>query len=245
MIRHFNEHGQPVGAALPGWQVARHPGHTPMDGRYCRLEPLDAARHSPDLFAAFSADRSGAIWTYMPDGPFDGLRDLQAWAESAQGVDDQPYFAIIDQRNGTAAGIASYMRLKPAHGVIEVGGIAFAPALQKSRAATEAIFLMMSRVFNDLGYRRYEWKCDALNAASRRAAQRFGFTYEGQFRQAIVYKGRNRDTAWFAAIDREWPALQEAFSAWLAPSNFDADGRQKERLSDLTRLVRAANDPTL
>jgi RimJ/RimL family protein N-acetyltransferase len=240
MIRHFNEHGQPIGAALPGWQVARHPGHTPMDGRYCRLEPLDAARHSPDLFAAFSADRSGAMWTYMPDGPFAGLRDLQAWAESAQGVDDQPYFAIIDQRNGTAAGIASYMRLKPAHGVIEVGGIAFAPALQKSRAATEAMFLMMSRVFNDLGYRRYEWKCDALNAASRRAAQRFGFTYEGQFRQAIVYKGRNRDTAWFSILDSEWTWLEAAYHTWLDPANFTPEGQQHQSLSQLVDAARAA-----
>lgn len=240
MSDNFNEHGQPVGAALPNWQAAHHPGHTPLEGRYCRLEPLDAACHSADLFAAFSADRSGAMWTYMPDGPFAALPDFRAWTEAAERADDQPYFAIIDHHSGTAAGIASYMRIKPAHGVIEAGGIAFAPALQKSRAATEAMFLMIARAFNVLGYRRYEWKCDALNAASRRAAQRFGFTYEGLFRQAVVYKGRNRDTAWYSILDSEWCWLETAYQSWLDPANFTAEGQQRQSLRQLIDAARAA-----
>ncbi|UWQ45029.1 GNAT family N-acetyltransferase [Leisingera aquaemixtae] len=233
MTDFFNGHGQPIGAPLPHWTSARAPGHTGMAGRYCRVEPLEADRHSADLFAAFRQDRSDAVWTYMPYGPFAGRDQLHAWAEAASGADAQPCFAIVNGASGKAEGVASYMRLQPAHGVIEVGGITLAPPLQQTRAATEAMYLMMARVFNDLGYRRYEWKCDALNAPSRRAAERLGFTYEGLFRQAIVYKGRNRDTAWYSVLDSEWPQLEAAFKAWLDPANFDADGRQKQSLARL------------
>ncbi|CUI00298.1 GNAT family N-acetyltransferase [Leisingera aquaemixtae] len=233
MTDFFNDHGQPIGAPLPHWTGARAPGHTGMAGRYCRVEPLEADRHSADLFEAFRQDRSDAVWTYMPYGPFAGPEALLTWVEANSGADTQPCFAIVNGASGKAEGVASYMRLQPEHGVIEVGGITFAPALQQTRAATEAMYLMMARVFNDLGYRRYEWKCDALNAPSRRAAERLGFTYEGLFRQAIVYKGRNRDTAWYSVLDSEWPQLEAAFKAWLDPANFDADGRQKQSLARL------------
>ncbi|MFY0309927.1 GNAT family N-acetyltransferase [Leisingera sp. D0M16] len=229
----INEHGQPIGAPLPDWQGARLPGHTGMTGRYCRVEPLDDARHTADLFAAFSQDKSGAIWTYIPWAPFGTEQELRTWVQGASGVDAQPYFAIVNGASGRAEGIASYMRIKPEHGVIEVGGITYAPSLQQTPAATEAMFLMMARVFNNLGYRRYEWKCDALNAPSCRAAERLGFTYEGLFRQAVVYKGRNRDTAWYAVLDGDWPRLEAAYAEWLDPGNFDDQGLQKRSLSQL------------
>ena len=172
---------------------------------------------------------------------FGGLRDI---AKEAVAGRDPVFWAIREAGAAHPVGVASYLRITPEHGVIEVGHICLSPALQRSRAATEAMFLMMDWAFSH-GYRRYEWKCNALNMASRGAAQRLGFSYEGIFRQATVVKGRNRDTAWFAVIDAEWPALREAYAAWLSPRNFDAAGRQKERLSDLTRLVRAADDPAL
>jgi RimJ/RimL family protein N-acetyltransferase len=231
--QHRTALNQPIGHPLPGWSPARHPGHIAMTGQYARLEPLDADRHCADLFAAFSTDPDGAIWTYSVNEPFAREEDLKAWLRSISGLDAQPFFAIIDAGTGQANGIASYLRIEPDHGVIEVGSITFSPLLQRSRVASEAMFLMMARVFNDLGYRRYEWKCDALNAPSRRAAERLGFTFEGVFRQALVYKRRNRDTAWFSILDSEWPAIERAFLAWLEPGNFDAQGMQKLRLADL------------
>lgn len=233
MAQHRNTFNQPIGRPLPDWRPATHPGHVAMSGRYARLEPLDADRHSADLFAAYSTDTDGVIWTYNVNGPYTREADLRAWLSSINHVDAQPFFAIIDAGTGQATGIASYMRIKPDPGVIEVGSITFSPLLQRSRVASEAMYLMMARVFNDLGYRRYEWKCDALNAASRRAAERLGFTFEGVFRQALVYKGRNRDTAWYSMLDSEWPAIERAFQAWLDPENFDAVGAQKLRLGDL------------
>ncbi|WP_323777750.1 GNAT family protein [Leisingera sp.] len=233
-----NEHGQPIGAPLPGWAGAPHPGHTGMSGRYCQVEPLNADRHSMDLFEAYRQDSTGAIWTYVPYGPFETPAALDAWVQAASSVDAQPYFAVINRDSGKAEGIASFLRIQPAHGVIEVGGITFAPALQRTRAATEAMYLMMARVFNDLGYRRYEWKCDALNAPSCRAAERFGFTYEGLFRQAIVYKGRNRDTAWYSLLDREWRSLEAAYQFWLEPANFGPDGQQKQSLGTVIAAAR-------
>ncbi|UWQ53250.1 GNAT family N-acetyltransferase [Leisingera caerulea] len=233
MTDHINDLGQPIGAPLPHWTGARHPGHIGMEGRYCRVEPLEADRHTADLFAAFRQDRTDAIWTYVPYGPFATHEELHTWAAKASGVEAQPCFAIVNGASGKAEGIASYMRIQPEHGVIEVGGITLAPALQRTRAATEAMYLMMARVFDELGYRRYEWKCDALNALSCRAAERLGFTYEGLFRQAIVYKGRNRDTAWYSVLDSEWPQLEAAFKAWLDPGNFDAEGQQKRSLARL------------
>ena len=231
-----NEFGQPVGPAVPGWAPPPRPGREVMAGRFCRLEPLDPGRHAAGLFEALCAG-GDAGWTYLPYGPFNAPADYRAWVESHCLGDDPLFFAIVDARDprdARPAGVASYLRVAPQAGSIEVGHLHFGPRLSGSPAATEAMFLMMSHAFA-LGYRRYEWKCDALNAPSRAAAQRLGLSFEGIFRQATVYKGRSRDTAWHAAIDAEWPALRRAFEAWLAPANFDAQGRQRTRLSDLTR----------
>jgi RimJ/RimL family protein N-acetyltransferase len=229
-----NDLGQPIGFPLPGWSPPPAPPREPMQGRYCRLEPLDLERHAEALFGADAADADGGSWTYLAYGPFRTLSDYRGWMCATCLGDDPLFFAILDQAGGKAAGVASYLRITPAAGSIEVGHIHYSPRLQRSPAATEAMFLMMLWAFES-GYRRYEWKCDALNAASRAAAQRLGLSFEGVFRQAAVSKGRNRDTAWYAAIDREWPALREAFLAWLDPGNFDGDGRQRTRLSDRTR----------
>jgi len=230
----LNDLGQPIGFPLPGWSPPPAPTHEPMDGRYCRLEPLDPDRHAADLFAANSADTDGRSWTYLASGPFPTLEAYTAWMKKTCLGSDPLFFAIIDTATGLPVGIASYLRITPAAGSIEVGHIHYSPGLKRSRVSTEAMYLMMARAFA-LGYRRYEWKCDTLNAASRAAAERLGFSFEGVFRQATVYKGRSRDTAWFATIDAEWPTLRAAFQAWLDPANFDSDGRQRTRLSDLTK----------
>jgi len=229
-----NELGQPIGAALPEWKAPPFPPHSILSGRYCRLEPLDVGRHARELFDAQSEDREGARWTYSFHGPFADLAAFESWMSQAQASRDPQFYALVDAASGRALGSAAYMRIEPRHGVIEIGNIYFSPSLAKSRAATEAMYLFMANVFA-LGYRRYEWKCDSCNLPSRAAASRFGFTYEGLFRQAIVYKGRNRDTSWFSVIDGDWNGgLQDAYLRWLDPANFDADGRQKLRLSALT-----------
>jgi RimJ/RimL family protein N-acetyltransferase len=226
----FNDLGQPIGFEVPDWAPPSFPPHSAIAGRYCRLEPLSLA-HAPALWEVFSEDRDGRNWTYLANEPFAAAEAFEAYVmQSAASIDPQFYAILVD---GTAAGIASYLRITPAAGSIEVGHIHFSPRLQQTPAATEAMYLMMRRAF-ELGYRRYEWKCDALNAPSRRAAQRLGFSFEGVFRQALVTKGRNRDTAWYACIDKEWPALRAAFETWLQPDNFDAAGRQRLSLSALT-----------
>jgi RimJ/RimL family protein N-acetyltransferase len=230
---------QPVGAAVCGFTPRPPPQRTAMLGRFCRVEALDAARHGADLFAANAGDAEGRNFTYLPQKPFADEGSYRAWLERVAAAEDPLFHAIIDADSGRAVGVAAFMRIDCGNGVIEVGNINFSPALQRRPAATEAMFLMMRRVFAELGYRRYEWKCDALNAASRGAALRLGFRYEGLFRQALVYKGRNRDTAWFSIIDGEWPALRSAFEAWLAPENFDAAGRQRARLGTLIAQRRA------
>jgi RimJ/RimL family protein N-acetyltransferase len=236
MNGHHNDLGQPIGFPLPGWKEPPRPPRTAMAGRYCRIEPIDPARHAEALFRANSLDPAHRNFTYLGSGPFASLEAYRLWLQSSCLGDDPLFHTIIDGQSGQAAGIASYMRIDPRNGVIEVGNINYSPLLQRGRAATEAMYLMMQRAFG-LGYRRYEWKCDALNAASRAAAQRLGFSYEGIFRQAVVYKGRNRDTAWYASIDSEWPELERAFRRWLDPGNFDDEGRQRVRLSDLTAPV--------
>lgn len=218
---------------MPDWKPVPRPPREAMQGRYCRVEPVDPARHAQDLFHANRADPSGRNFTYLFSGPFDTFDAYRAWLAGAAPGDDPLFHAIVDRETGKAAGVATYMRIDVNHGVIEVGNINYSPALQRRRAATEAMYLMMQRVFA-LGYRRYEWKCDALNAPSRAAAQRLGFSYEGLFRQAVVYKGRSRDTAWYSIIDAEWPELHRAYQRWLDPSNFDANGAQRNRLSELT-----------
>lgn len=233
---------QPVGEEVPNWTAPPHPQGTVLSGRFARLERLDPERHAALLFRAFEGhdDR----WTYMPYGPFHSAAQYHRWVRETVTDRGHLFFAIKDLETGKFGGVASYLRINPEAGSIEVGNINFSPALARTPAATEAMYLMMKWAF-EAGYRRYEWKCNALNLPSRRAAQRLGFSFEGVFRQALVVKGRNRDTAWFACIDKEWPALSEAFAAWLSPSNFDYRGQQKERLSDLTGLVRAASDPAL
>ncbi len=226
---------QPIGFAIDNWRTCSTPPNAPMTGQYCRLERLDLKQHASGLFEAFSKDTDGHNWTYMPYGPFDTLQDFTAWLSSVAGGNDPFFHSIIDLRTGQAVGVASYLRISPTDGVIEVGHIHFSPLLQATTLATEAMFLMMQRVFDELGYRRYEWKCDALNAPSRRAAKRLGFSYEGVFRQATMYKDRNRDTAWFAIIDQDWPRIRSAYKAWLSSNNFDAQGKQKSALKAATQ----------
>lgn len=197
-----------------------------MTGRTCRVEPLDVDRHSADLHEANLDDPTGRNWTYLSSEPFADLDSYSAWLTRMSSGNDPFFQAIVDNATGKAVGIAAYLRIDPSNGVIEVGHINFSPRLQRTVAATEAMYLMMRRVFDELGYRRYEWKCDNLNAPSHAAAQRLGFTFEGIFRQALVYKGRNRDSAWYSILDREWPALKAMFERWLDPSNFASDGRQ-------------------
>lgn len=225
---------RPLGELLPDWQPARRPARRVLQGRLCRLEPLDPARHAADLYAAFAEDAEGQMWAYLPYGPYASRDDYAAWVEQVHRGDDPLFFAIVDQARGKALGVAAYLRIEPEHGCIEVGHVAFSPAMQRQALATEAMWLMMREAFA-LGYRRYEWKCHAFNEASRAAALRLGLSFEGVFRNARVVKGRNRDTAWFAAIDREWPALDAAFQRWLSPANFDAEGKQRVALSELTR----------
>ena len=218
---------------MPGWKGVARPPREPMVGRTCRVEPIDPARHAEDLYHANAAGTDNRNFTYLAVGPFDSFAVYREWMIAAGRSDDPLWHAIVDTSTGKPVGVATYMRIDPANGVIEVGNLNFSPLLQRKPAATEAMYLMMKRAF-ELGYRRYEWKCDSLNAPSRAAAQRLGFSYEGTFRQASVYKGRSRDTAWSAMIDKEWPALDRAFRRWLDPDNFDAQGRQRERLGDLT-----------
>lgn len=234
-----NEFGQPVGPEVPDWQAPPRPPRAIMTGRFCRLEPLDAARHAAALHAACALDRDGRMWTYLFDGPFATEVGFRAWLERRERSEDPLFFAIVDAATGRATGLASYLRIDPPHGVVEVGHLAFSPLLQRTTAATEAMYLMMRNAFA-LGYRRYEWKCDALNGPSRQAAERLGFRFEGIFRQAIVYKGRSRDTAWYAVIDREWPALARGFEQWLHPDNFDSQGRQRLGLRDIAKSPHGA-----
>ncbi len=233
MTLHTNDLGQPVGQPVPNWAPVERPSNEPLLGRFCRIERFDLERHASDLHAANATAKDAANWTYLPYGPFASEADYRAWAANTCLGADPLFYAIVDSASGRSIGLASYLRIDPAHGVIEVGHINYSPLLQRAAAATEAMYLMMQRVFA-LGYRRYEWKCNALNIPSRLAAQRLGFSFEGVFRQAVISKGRNRDTAWYAMIDAEWPALDDAFQQWLAPANFDAQGRQHVRLSALT-----------
>jgi RimJ/RimL family protein N-acetyltransferase len=205
---------------------ASPPRREVLRGDRVRLEPLGTA-HAEDLYAAAHGDPH--LWDYLPYGPFEDVEAMRAHLAAQAASEDPLFFAIVDAE-GRARGVASYLRIEPAHGCIEIGHIWFGAALQRTPAATEAIYLLSRHAFDDLGNRRLEWKCDAANARSRRAAERFGFTFEGVFRQHMIVKGRNRDTAWFALLDGDWPAARAAFEAWLAPSNFDADGHQRTPL---------------
>lgn len=214
------------------------PARENMEGRVVRLEPVDPGRHVGDLFAVSRDDPE--IWTYLPYGPFADEAEMLAWLKSCAASDDPLFFALVEMDTAQAAGMASLMSTRPSHGVIEIGHIWFSSLIRGRRAASEAIFLMLRQAFDRLGYRRVEWKCNAANAASRAAARRFGFAYEGTFPQHMIVKGRNRDTAWFSILDQEWPPIRAAFETWLAPGNFDAEGKQRQRLSELVAAARPA-----
>ncbi|MFT5798854.1 MAG: RimJ/RimL family protein N-acetyltransferase [Candidatus Azotimanducaceae bacterium] len=232
----------PLGIVVESWTTPPHPNWDVLTGKYCQIERLSAEKHAALLFRVFEGHDQ--VWNYLPYGPFSSSSQYHRWVREAEAMTDTVFYVIKNLQSGAFEGVASYLRISPEAGSIEVGNINYSPALQRTPAATEAMFLMMQWAF-EAGYRRYEWKCNALNKPSRRAGQRLGFSFEGVFRQAAIVKGRNRDTAWFAAIDSEWPALKEAFKAWLNASNFDVAGQQNERLSDLTGLVRQSADPSL
>ncbi|MEX2518879.1 MAG: GNAT family protein [Paracoccaceae bacterium] len=223
---------RPIGPPLPDFIAPPAPPREAFEGRWCAIEPFDPQRHAAAFIDA--CEGADAMWDYMFDGPFKDRASFMAWAERVAKGGDPMFFAIVDKADGKTKGVASYMRITPAHGVLEIGNIAYAPSLRNNRIGTEAMLLFMARAFA-LGYRRYEWKCNALNAPSRRLAMRLGLSFEGEFRRHMVVKGRNRDTAWYAVTEDEWPGLKSAHDAWLEPGNFDADGRQKLRLSELTR----------
>jgi len=213
------------------WQPARPLSRVALEGELVRLEPVDVAGHAGQLFGAQSS--APELWEYLPYGPFESESAFRVWLTERAASSDPLFYAIIERISGRALGMASFLRVEPGHGVIEVGHIWYSPALQRTRLATDAMYVMARHVFDDLGYRRYEWKCNALNEPSRRAAVRLGFTFEGVFRQHMVIKGENRDTAWYSMLDGEWPAAKAAFEAWLRPENFDAEGRQLRSLAEL------------
>jgi RimJ/RimL family protein N-acetyltransferase len=222
------------GAPLAAREPARRPERETLEGTRVRLEPLDADRHAEDLFAAaHGAGADPALWAYLSYGPFATADALCQHLATQAASSDPRFYAVVDTATGRAAGVVSYLRMEPAHGVIEIGHIWFGAPLQRTPQATETIYLLARHAFDALGNRRLEWKCDAANDRSRRAAERFGFTFEGVFRQHMIVRGRNRDTAWYSILDREWPAVRAAFEAWLAPANFDAEGRQRASLTAL------------
>jgi RimJ/RimL family protein N-acetyltransferase len=226
-----NRYGQEVGDPVDGWTAREAPSRTPTQGRLARVEALSAERHATDLFDVYAEAADARDWTYLTsDRPEDRHSFCQHLSVLASST-DAFHYALVDCATGRARGTAALMRVDRPNGVIELGAITFSPRLKNTAMGTEAIFLLMSRVFDEHGYRRLEWKCDALNAASRRAAERYGFAFEGIFRQAVVTKGRSRDTAWYALLDRDWPAVRDTISAWLQPSNFDGAGRQHKALS--------------
>ena len=227
-----NEHDQPIGEPLE-WSPRSAPACIRLTGRYVTVEPL-STDHAEPLWANLCGPDDTSLWTYRTDDPPADAAGMWHWVEGWNARTDSVTFALVPTDTGRAAGVASFFRIDPEHGSIEVAAVLYARSLQRSRAATEAIRLLAGHVFDDLGYRRFEWKLDALNTASAAAARRLGFRYEGRFRQAMVYKGRNRDTDWFAMTDDDWRTLWPAYDAWLAPGNFDVDGQQRTRLSDLT-----------
>ncbi len=231
MKERVNQFGQPVGQLMADWQPPAVPAPVNLTGQYCSLHPLNA-QHATDLYQAFhSVADSDSLWTYLASGPFDNFQDFSAFITRAALSQDPLHFAVIDNQTARAVGTLSLMRIDAGNGVTEVGHVMFSPQLQRTPLSTEAQFLLMQHVFETLGYRRYEWKCDRLNAPSQAAALRLGFSFEGIFRQAVVYKGRSRDTAWFSIIDNEWPRLSAAFIQWLSPDNFDTQSRQRYPLS--------------
>jgi RimJ/RimL family protein N-acetyltransferase len=222
---------RPVGAIVDPLPAGNAPDMRPLPGRWMRLEPVSAVKHGEALFNSFKeSDPAGHVWTYLGYGPWESFEQFETWLKAREASRDPWFYAFIRRDTGKAAGMGSFMRCDAPSGVIEIGHIWMSPGLQKSRDATEAIYLMIRHCFDDLGVRRLEWKCDSLNAPSRRAAERFGFTFEGIFRQHLIVKGRNRDTAWYAMLDKDWHRVREGFERWLTPANFDENGRQKAKL---------------
>ncbi|GAC1308290.1 MAG: GNAT family protein [Steroidobacteraceae bacterium] len=233
MSERKNQYGQSIGPAVAGWVERPRPPRAMLRGRYCRLEPVEA-RHGPDLFAAYMDASDGRDWTYLFTERPETEAAFREYLDKLATSTDPLHFTVVDSATGKALGSAALMRIDPVHGVIEVGSITYSPRLKKTRIGTEAMYLLMRMIFDELGYRRYEWKCDSLNLASRSAAKRYGFTFEGIFRNAVVYKGRSRDTAWFSILAGEWPRLRHAFETWLQPQNFDHRGRHRQALANLT-----------
>jgi RimJ/RimL family protein N-acetyltransferase len=228
-----NIHGQLIGPVVENWTARSLPPRTPLIGRTCRVEPVDVGRHSEDLFAAYSAAPDDRDWTYLPSERPTSKAAFATYLAGMAAASDPLHYAVIESGSGKAVGTAAHMRIDPGNGAIEVGFIRWSPLMQRHVSGTEAIYLLMKRAFDELGYRRYEWKCDNLNERSRAAALRYGFRFEGVFRNAAVVKGRSRNTAWFSITDDEWPAVKTAFEEWLSPSNFDGEGRQRRTLADL------------
>jgi RimJ/RimL family protein N-acetyltransferase len=233
MTTQTNAFGQPIGAPVEHWSERARPPRTPMLGRYCRLEPLEVERHAADLLEAYAEAPDERDWTYVTRQRPTSMQQFRQEVAVLAAKPDPLNFAIIDLASDKAVGTIALMRIDPPHGVIEVGGVIYSPRMQRKPSGTEAIYLLGHRVFDELGYRRFEWKCDSLNARSMAAARRYGFTFEGIFRQAIVYHGRSRDTAWFSMLDSEWPRAREAFERWLDPDNFDERGWQRLSLAGL------------
>jgi len=224
-------YGQPIGPPVEGWSERQRPERTAFTGRYCCVVPIDVERDAPALFDAYAQAKDDRDWTYLAQEQPVSMALFRSYLARIAASADPLHFAIVDLSSRLAVGTAALMRIEPAHGVIEVGYITYSPLLKKSRAGTEAMYLLMRYVFDNLGYRRYEWKCDSLNGPSRAAAKRYGFKFEGIFRKTLVYKGRSRDTAWFSIVDEEWPRIRSAFEAWLNPENFDAAGQQRRALA--------------
>ena len=223
-----------TGRHLPGWKPAPLPQPVPLQGDSIRLLPVDPARDASDLYEAeHAADADPTQWDYLAVGPFDNPQDFSAWLKNCAASRDPLFFTVVDQHSGKPTGVLSYLAITPEHGSIEIGHIWFSARMQRTRQATEAIYLLARHAFDDLGYRRLEWKCNSLNLRSQKAALRFGFTPEGLFRQHRVFKGKNRDTAWFSMLDSEWPAQRAVFEAWLHADNFDSAGKQKKSLQQI------------
>ncbi len=233
MSERRNKYDQPIGAAVLGWSERPRPSRQVVQGRYCRLESIDVDRHAADLFAAYVDAPDDRDWTYLFAERPKSRTLFRDYLNRLGQSDDPLHYTIVDVRTSKPVGTAALMRIDPINGVIEVGAIAYSPRLKQTCAGTEAMYLLMRLVFGDLGYRRYEWKCDSLNGPSRSAALRYGFTFEGIFRNAVIYKGRNRDTAWFSIIAQEWPRIRTAFDDWLDPANFDSAGQQRRSLSSI------------
>lgn len=242
MKNQTNELGLTVGFDVKDWLGAQTPNDDVLQGKYCHCQPLNLERHSEQLYNAYMQDKENRVWVYLPYGPFDSLDGYRDWMNAACFNGDPKFYAIVDNVTQQAIGVASYLRINPLHGSIEVGHINYSPQCQNTIAATEAMYLMMKNAF-DMGYRRYEWKCNALNEKSCNAAKRLGFTYEGTFRQMMVVKGCNRDSAWYSLLDGEWQVIDKAYQQWLCADNFDDQNQQKIALTHLTKEA-LASTPT-